>query len=186
MWVQQRLGAPRPGRRRVVAHAFSEEDAAAAQRSAAAVSDTAPLRRSVLVEVAVAAVVLALSAVLVGTPPARAAVAQPVDVTLPLRSATGTDGSVQLSLDPARPGTDVLHVYLFDDAGQLTQPQSLRITLSEPQQQIGPLEVALEPAGPGHSIGDVTIPTAGTWTATVSVRLDEFTALTATTTFPVR
>ena len=201
VWVQQRLGAPRPGRRRVVAHAFSaddrassaddrepsaEEEDAAAQRSEAAVSDVAPFRRSVLIEVAVAAVVLALSAVLVGTPPAKAAVAQPVDVTLPLRSATGTDGSVQVSLDPARPGTNVLHVYLFDDSGQLAQPQSLRVTLTEPQQQIGPLEVVLEPAGPGHSVGDAAIPTAGTWTVTVSVRLDEFTALTADTTFPVR
>ena len=201
VWVQQRLGAPRPGRRRVVAHAFSaddrassaddrepsaEEEDAAAQRSEAAVSDVAPFRRSVLIEVAVAAVVLALSAVLVGTPPAKAAVAQPVDVTLPLQSATGTDGSVQVSLDPARPGTNVLHVYLFDDSGQLAQPQSLRVTLTEPQQQIGPLEVVLEPAGPGHSVGDAAIPTAGTWTVTVSVRLDEFTALTADTTFPVR
>ena len=196
VWVQQRLGAPRPGRRRVVAHAFSAgrqrrrsaprrrtpPRSAARPRS----SDVAPFRRSVLIEVAVAAVVLALSAVLVGTPPAKAAVAQPVDVTLPLQSATGTDGSVQVSLDPARPGTNVLHVYLFDDSGQLAQPQSLRVTLTEPQQQIGPLEVVLEPAGPGHSVGDAAIPTAGTWTLTVSVRLDEFTALTADTTFPVR
>ncbi len=193
VWVQQRLGAPRPGSRRVVAHAYStehassaEEEAAAARRGAAAVSDVAPFRRSVLLEVAVAAVVLALSAVLVGTPPAKAAVAQPVDVTLPLRSATGTEGSVQLSLDPARPGTNVLHVYLLDDAGQLAQPQSLRVTLTEAQQQIGPLAVDLEPAGPGHTIGDAAIPTAGSWTVTVSVRLDEFTALTADTTFPVR
>ncbi len=149
-------------------------------------ADVAPFRRSVLIEVAVAAVVLALSAVLVGTPPAKAALAQPVDVTLPLQSATGTDGSVQLSLDPARPGTNVLHVYLFDAQGRLAQPQSLGVTLTEPQQQIGPLAVDLEPAGPGHSTGDAAIPTAGTWTVTVSVRLDEFTALTAQTTFPVR
>lgn len=187
VWVQQRLGAPRPGRRSVVAHAFSaEEETAAAQRTATAVADVGPFRRSVLLEVAVAAVVLALSAVLVGTPPAKASLAQPVDVTLPLQSATGTEGSVQLSLDPARPGSNVLHVYLFDDQGRLAQPQSLGVALTEPQQQIGPLEVDLEPAGPGHSTGDAAIPTAGTWTVTVSVRLDEFTALTAQTTFPVR
>ncbi|SDG98219.1 copper resistance CopC/CopD family protein [Klenkia brasiliensis] len=187
VWVQQRLGAPRPGGRRVVAHAYSaEEEAAAAQRTQTAVADVAPFRRSVLLEVAVAAVVLALSAVLVGTPPAKAALAQPVDVTLPLQSATGTDGSVQLSLDPARPGSNALHVYLFDAQGQLAQPRSLSVTLTEPEQQIGPLEVDLQPAGPGHSTGDAAIPTAGTWTVTVAVRLDEFTALTAQTTFPVR
>ena len=43
------------------------------------------------------------------------------------------------------------------------------------------------PAGPGHYSGDgMTIPTAGTWTLTVTVRLDEFTATTASTDFPVR
>ncbi|SCX37654.1 copper transport protein [Klenkia marina] len=202
VWVQQRLGAPRPGRRTVVAHAFSatsddlpgdgsdalaqEVDDAAAARTRAAVADVGPFRRSVLLEVAVGAVVLALSAVLVGTPPAKAALAQPVDVTLPLMSATGTEGSVQLSLDPARPGPNVLHVYLFDEQGQLAQPQELRVTLTEAAQGIGPLAVDLQPAGPGHSIGDAAIPTTGTWTVTVTVRLDEFTALTADTTFPVR
>ena len=49
-----------------------------------------------------------------------------------------------------------------------------------------PLPVELQPAGPGHSIGDADVPTPGTWTVTVTVRLDEFTALTADTTFPVR
>ncbi|MEX5718894.1 copper resistance CopC/CopD family protein [Geodermatophilus maliterrae] len=206
VWVQQHLGVARPrpgGRRRVTAHAFAapasgadeqadEGTVAAARVRAAAqargaVEDVGPLRRSVLVEAAVAAVVLALSAVLVGTPPARATLAEPVDVTLPLRSAAGESGSVQLSVDPARPGANTLHLYLFDDAGQLAQPADLRVTLTEPEQEIGPLEVDLEPAGPGHWVADgMSIPGAGTWTVAVSVRLDEFTATTASTDFPVR
>jgi copper transport protein len=211
VWVQQHLGVARPrpgGRRRVTAHAFAatapgdqgtraEETAdegtvaAARERAAAqargAVEDVAPLRRSVLVEAAVAAVVLALSAVLVGTPPARSSVAEPVDVTLPLQSAAGESGSVQLSVDPARPGANTLHLYLFDDAGQLAQPADLRVTLTEPEQEIGPLEVDLEPAGPGHWVADgMSVPGAGTWTLAVSVRLDEFTATTASTDVPVR
>jgi copper transport protein len=145
------------------------------------------LRRSVLVEVAVAAVVLALSAVLVGLPPARAAVAQPVDALLPLQGAAGPSGSVQVSIDPARPGDNVLHLYLFDDAGRLTQPAAISVTLSEPAKEIGPLDVKLQPGGPGHYLADgMDIPGAGTWTLTVTVRLDEFTATTAGTDFPVR
>ncbi len=203
VWVQQHLGVSRSrpaGRRRVTAHAFAatgpaaEEGAvaeAARARAAAqargAVEDVGPLRRSVLVEAAVAAAVLVLSAVLVGTPPARAAVAQPVDVTLPLQSAAGESGSVQLSVDPARAGANTLHVYLFDDEGRLDQPAGLRVTLTEPQQEIGPIDVDLEPAGPGHWVADgMSIPGAGTWTLAVSVRLDEFTATTASTDFPVR
>ena len=113
--------------------------------------------------------------------------AQPVDVTLPLQGGSGEDGSVQISVDPARPGPNVLHVYLFDDGGSLTQPAGIEVTITEPQQQLGPIEVDLEPAGPGHYVGDgMTIPGAGTWTLAVSVRVDEFTATTARTSFPVR
>ncbi|MCW2702480.1 MAG: putative Copper resistance protein CopC [Blastococcus sp.] len=201
VWVQQRLGVRRSrpgGRRSVTAHAFAataDPDggvAAAAEvrgqlQSESAAGHVPALRRSVLVELAVAAVVLTLSAVLVGLPPARAAVAQPVDALLPLQSATGPSGSVQVSIDPARPGPNTLHVYLFDDTGRLTQPAGITVSLTERSQQIGPLDVKLQPAGPGHYVGDAMhIPGAGTWTLAVSVRLDEFTATTASTDFPVR
>jgi copper transport protein len=201
VWVQQRLGVRRSrpgGRRSVTAHAFAaaaDPDggvAAAAEvreqlQSESAAGHVPALRRSVLVELAVAAVVLALSAVLVGLPPARAAVAQPVDALLPLQSATGPSGSVQVSIDPARPGPNTLHVYLFDDTGRLTQPAGISVSLTEANQQIGPLDVALQPAGPGHYVSEaMDIPGPGTWTLSVSVRLDEFTATTASTDFPVR
>ena len=194
-WVQQHLGVPRnrPRGRRVTAHAFTEAADTVAQHAAgtrqpveveAATADLGAFRRSVLVEVAVGAVVLALSAVLVGTPPARSQVAEPVDVTLPLEAEDGSSaaGSVQITVDPAATGPNTLMVYLFDQAGQLTQPQDLRVTLTEAGQEIGPLAVDLVPAGPGHYIGDgMSIPTPGAWTVTVSVRLDEFTAATAST-----
>ncbi|WP_324276412.1 FixH family protein [Blastococcus brunescens] len=210
VWVQQRLGVRRPrpgGRRTLTAHAFAagasgppgaldptaaDETARAAGlrgrlQSEAATEHVPALRRSVLVEVAVAAVVLALTAVLVGTPPARSAVAQPVDVLLPLQGASGPSGSVQLSVDPARPGANTLHVYLFDDTGRLTQPAGITVSLTEPTQDIGPIDVELAAAGPGHYVSDgMAIPGAGTWTLAVSVRLDEFTATTARTDFPVR
>jgi copper transport protein len=200
-WVQQRAGG-RPGRpssgRRVVAQAFA---ASAADPSTGSPAPGGPaadpptpgevrtLRRSVLLEVAGSLVVLALAAVLVGTPPARAAVAAPVEATLELQTADGTagNGTVQVSVTPASPGPTTLHVYLYDEEGQLTQPREVHVTLTERDQQIGPLEVELAAGGPGHYVGEgATLPAAGTWTLTVTVRLDEFTAATATTVFPVR
>ncbi len=214
VWVQQRLGVRPPrrgGGRTLVAHAFAAPRAgesggteapdpreagtavatAAEERRRAQAEGAAEhvpaLRRSVGVELVVAVVVLALSALLVATPPARSAVAQPVDAVLPLQGAAGESGSVQISVDPAAPGPNVLHVYLFDDAGRLTQPAGIDVSLTEPGQQIGPIDVELQPAGPGHYTSDgMTIPGAGTWTLAVSVRVDEFTARTARTTFPVR
>jgi copper transport protein len=197
VWVQQRLGVHRsrpPRKRSLTAHAFAaseaEETAADTRRRAQSESATEhlpALRRSLLVEVVLAAVVLAVTSVLVATPPARSAVSQPVDVTLPLQGGAGEQGSVQISVDPAQPGPNILHIYLFDDAGSLTQPAGIEVALTEPAQELGPIDVDLVPAGPGHYSGDgMTIPTAGTWTLTVTVRLDEFTATTARTTFPVR
>ncbi|MGY1807776.1 FixH family protein [Blastococcus sp. SYSU D00669] len=194
VWVQQHLGVEGP-RRRVTAHAFAAEalddDPAVAERTRAradsAAEDLPSFRRSVLVELVLAVAVLGVTSVLVGTPPAAQAVAQPVDVTLPLQGATGEAGTVQVSVDPARPGANTLHVYLFDDAGRLVQPASITVALTESAQQIGPLDVELEPAGPGHYVGDgMQIPSDGTWTLTVTVRTDEFTARTASTDFPVR
>jgi copper transport protein len=201
VWVQQRLGVRRSrpaARRSVTAHAFAavpggtapEDDGPGQLReqlqSESAAEHVPSLRRSVLVEVVVLAGILALSAVLVGTPPARSAVAQPVDVVLPLEGA-GAAGSVQISVDPARPGPNTLHVYVFDESGRLDQPAEIRVGLTEQAQEIGPLDVDLQPAGPGHYVGDgMSIPGAGTWTLSVSVRLDEFTAATASTEFPVR
>ena len=195
-----RGGGRRRPQRRVVAHAFAapgpgpatqepaEEQPPADEPPIAATAAPGVLRRSVLVELVGALVVLALSAVLVGTPPARAAVAESVEVTVPLQSAAGAagNGTVQIGLDPASPGPAVLHVYLFDAAGQLTQPRQISVGLTEPTKQIGPLDVELAAAGPGHYVGDPVLPTAGTWTLTVTVRLDEFTAVTASTVFPVR
>jgi copper transport protein len=200
-WVQQRVGGGRRpgGRRRVVAHAFAATDAGEPATEPVEPADEPAepsdeparlgvLRRSVLVELAGAVVVLGLSAVLVSQAPAKASVAMPVEVSLPLQSASGTagTGTVQVSLDPARPGPATLHVYLYDADGRLTQPRQIAVSLTEVQQQIGPLDLELAAAGPGHYVADPVLPSAGTWTLTVTVRLDEFTAVTASTVFPVR
>jgi copper transport protein len=188
-WVQQRVTAGRRSRRRVVARAFSaEETGEDGGEEVAGPGAVGVLRRSVLVELTGAVVVLALSAVLVSQYPAKASVAAPVEVTLPLQSSSGTagNGSVQVSLEPATPGPTTLHLYLFDADGQLTQPRQIAVTLTEVQQEIGPLHVGLAAGGPGHYIAEPVLPAAGSWTLTVTVRLDEFTAVTAGTAFPVR
>ena len=200
-WVQQRLtvsGRAGSSRRRVTAHAFaatgaSDESSGAGHPPRPDVDagdgdgDGAVIRRSVLVELATAAVVLALSAVLVGTPPARAVVAQPVDVTVPLQGDAGADGAVQVSVAPARPGPNSLHVFVLDDDARPREPLEVRATLADEARSIGPLEVPLTRIGPGdYTTEALAIPSPGTWTLSLSVRLDEFTATTASTDIPVR
>ena len=200
VWVQQHLGTARrrSPSRRVATPTFAAVGGGVTDRAAGetvaepwtpTIDDVRSLRRSVLLEAVIGAVVLVVSAVLVGTPPARSAISQPIEVTLPLRSDDGdaATGSVQVSVDPASTGPNILHVYLFDEEGRLTQPQDIRVTLTEAAQQIGPLDVDLVPGGPGHVVGDgMAVPSPGTWTLSVIVRLDEFTATTASTDIRVR
>ncbi|RBY74687.1 copper resistance protein CopC [Blastococcus sp. TF02-09] len=203
VWVQQRLGVRRPpaGRRsRVTAHAFAataaegrpdpDDDSVAARdrvQSDGARDQLPSLRRSMLVEAVVGAAIVLVSAVLVGTPPAQAVAADPVDVTMQLEGSAGASGSVQVTVAPARAGSNVLQLYLYDDEGRATQPEQIRVAITEEQQEIGPLDVEIAAAGPGRYVAeDMTVPSAGTWQLTVTVRLDEFTATTASTTFAVR
>ena len=85
-----------------------------------------------------------------GCPPARAAVAQPVDATA---AAAGQPrarrAACRCRSTPPGPGANTLHLYLFDDDGRLTQPAGITVSLTEASQQIGPLDVKLQPAGPG-------------------------------------
>jgi copper transport protein len=75
----------------------------------------------------------------------------------------------------------------LDSSGQLTQPAGIQVSLTNKEASIGPLNVPLAPAGPGHYLADaMNIPGSGTWTLVVTVRVDEFTATTASTSFPVR
>ncbi|CCH86733.1 Copper resistance protein [Modestobacter italicus] len=182
-WVQQRAGRSRRPGHRVVAQAFSATEEAEPPPATLGV-----LRRSVLLECVGAVVVLALSAVLVSQVPATASMAEPVEVTLPLQSAAGSagNGSVQVSVDPVTPGPTTVHVYLYDAEGRLAQPQQIAVSLTEVAQQIGPLDVELAAAGPGHYVGYPDLPSAGSWTLTVTVRLGEFTAVTASTVLAVR
>jgi copper transport protein len=69
----------------------------------------------------------------------------------------------------------------------VVQPVGITATLTEASQQIGPLAVKLQPGGPGHYVADgMDIPGDGTWTLAITVRVDEFTATTASIDFPVR
>jgi copper transport protein len=144
------------------------------------------VRRSLLVEVTLAAAVLAVTAVLTGTASATASTPQPVTATLPLDRAAG-GGSVQISLSPATVGANRLDLYLYDAAGQLTDPVGIQASVTEQEHQIGPLPVDLTPAGRGHyQTPDLLLPAAGTWTLTVTVRSGEFQASSVAQSFIAR
>jgi copper transport protein len=144
--------------------------------------DVRELRRSVGAEVVLAVAVLVLTSVLVATPPARTALAQPFSATLPAGAI-----SFDLSVDPARTGGSTLHFYALSQAGTIAEVDEMTARLSLPSKDLGPLELPLHRGGPGHFlVDDYPIPLPGDWELEVSARIGTFDQFTARATFTVR
>ena len=74
------------------------------------------------------------------------------------------DFLIEASLDPARSGTNELHIYGFDVSGQGGSLGPTRATAYHPALDVGPLDVAVLRAGPNHFLSyHATLPLSGEW-----------------------
>lgn len=133
----------------------------------------ARLRRFVLAETAIVLAVVALTAWLVATPPAKDDL-QPRIEERQLRFPG--EGTAQVTIDPAGTGGSVVHVYVFDAQSRPDgRVRHATLQLLGPEGKIGPLDVELDSAGPGHfTVATMTIPSAGRWRITLIARRGEF------------
>lgn len=153
------------------------------QRWSADLRPPALLRRAVLGELTLGLVVMGVTAGLVATPPARESVARPVNVTM----VDKTGATLNVTIDPARVGAAVSHLYATPPGGSLIKAEEATMNLALPSKGVDDLAVALEAAGPNHfSSTGLRFPFAGRWQVTVTVRFGEFDASTFTTTVSVR
>ncbi len=129
------------------------------------------VRRNLRIETGLAVLVLAVTAALVSYPPPTAAEGQPV-------SGTVLAGSDQLdyTVDPARPGGNEVHIYLFDGVtGAPVEIQDLELSFSLPSKEIPPIEEEVRRVGPGHFFArSAMLSVEGEWRARAVVRLSEF------------
>jgi copper transport protein len=164
-------------RRMVVAFAMSDDVAEAETDSEAPAFDvrTERLRRSVLVEVAVAVLVLAATAVLVGQPRGAEALAAQDRAAITRSADLGGGRSVSVTVDPGVHGPVDIEVTLSGGAAK-----SVTATASEPDQQLGPIPVGLKHASGGaYSAQNVVLPVAGDWVVNLVVTSSAFDAVTA-------
>ncbi len=140
------------------------------------------LRRSVLVEVGIALVVLLVTALLVNAVPAKQAAGLPFSYTF---NTLGVQ--VNVIVDPARAGPDnQVHVYVLSGIGTPRAVPELDASISLPAQSIGPLDIPLVVAGPGHYFAThVDIPIAGTWVLKIIVRTDDINEQVVSAPLPV-
>lgn len=127
------------------------------------------LRRSVFIEVVIAVVILGVTALLVNTPPGRAAESAPfADVF------DGDEISLDVLVNPADVGPNTIHATALSPAGASIDVQEMELTLRQPGREIAPIDVPLERLGRGHYVAyDFQIPIAGDWVLTASALLDD-------------
>ncbi|MDQ0386808.1 copper transport protein [Streptomyces sp. DSM 42143] len=142
------------------------------------------LRRSVLAEAGVAAVVLGITTVLTSTVPGRAAAEAartapaggvlPASVTtIPFEIGASGRGTVQITLDPGRTGDNAVQAVVFGPDGSLAAVPELRLSFTLPDQDVGPIDAALVDRGGYWSANSLTLPLPGTWTMRTTVRVSE-------------
>lgn len=135
----------------------------------------APLTRSLRGEVAVAAIVVGLTAALVNQPPPRgptALVSEPFSATVAATSDAGeqSDATLQIEVLPAQAGPNDLHLYFRDADGAPLNVDAVQIVVAIDDVPERRLDV--QPITPDHvSVIGASLPTSGTWTIeTTAVR----------------
>jgi copper transport protein len=123
-----------------------------------------PLRRSLRVELTVAAVVLALTAALVHQSPARSAASDgPFDTTVEADAGQVLSATV----DPAEAGPNDIHLYFTDASGEPLAVDAVQVTAGTTDVPSRRLQVT--PVSTDHvTVAGASLPSPGTWTVEVT------------------
>ncbi|MFB6824454.1 copper resistance protein CopC [Streptomyces virginiae] len=147
------------------------------------------LRRMVTVEAVLGIVVLMITTVLTGTQPSRAAgekaaAASVADsgvkvLTVPFDMGTAHhQGTVQITLSPGRVGENTVEAVVFTADGGLASVPELRITLTQEELGIGPLDAKLKNQKGYWAAYDLRLPMPGEWTVNVTIRTTDIDQVT--------
>lgn len=133
------------------------------------------LRWLIVVEIAIAAVILGVTAVLVQTPPARteadtADQAASVPTTITLTSELYT---LNVEIDPGEVGANSLHLFALTPQGAPATVVEWSAIAIPPDRDADPVTVPLLALSDDHAIGEVTLRTAGEWEFQFTLRLAE-------------
>jgi copper transport protein len=139
---------------------------------------TRRLRRLVMIEAAVAVVVIGLTSVLVQFTPAKT-VADTTTGVPGVQTVTLTDPGGQFvltaDLTPAKVGINEVHLYAADKSGRPISVVEWTVTASDAAAGIDKLGAVVGKITDDHAIGQITFPQAGTWRMTFTLRLNEIT-----------
>lgn len=140
----------------------------------------ASVKRVVGIELVIGLMIIAISALLVGTPPRPAQATVPFTATL-VRASVIAD----VTITPTRVGQAEVHILVTPPGGALGQVISASARMSLPERNIPNIPIELIKIGPNHFTGIVNIAYAGTWELEVLVVPTPNTTLLYQTSFRV-
>ncbi|WP_405961256.1 copper resistance protein CopC/CopD [Streptomyces sp. NBC_00024] len=156
------------------------------------------LRRSVAAEAVLGVVILAITTLLTGTQPSRAAVqsaaataaaqeptARVVTVPFDVGSPNG-QGKAQITFAPGRVGDNTVEVLVYGPDGGVATVPEIRLTLTQRAQGIGPLDAKLVNRGGYWASDRLRLPLPGTWTMRVTVRTSDIDQVTVSGNVSIR
>ncbi|MDT9687393.1 copper resistance protein CopC [Streptomyces sp. P9(2023)] len=139
------------------------------------------LRRSATTEAVLGVVVLAITTVLTGTQPSRAAegtataaaaqepLAKVIMVPFDMGSPNNR-GKVLITLAPGRVGENTVEAVVYAADGGISAVPELRLTLTQREDRIGPLDAGLKDRKGYWASYDLRLPMPGVWTMNITVR----------------
>jgi copper transport protein len=146
------------------------------------------LRRVVLAELGITAVVLGVTAALVQISPPRTAEAAQTTQTDTTVTRTLTDRAMSLQVDiyPAAVGNNSMHLYAYTPDNKPQVVVEWKATAELPAKGIEPIEIPLLRITDFHSIGDIALPQAGEWTFKFTARTSDIDQSTFTMTATIK
>ncbi|GHJ45676.1 transport integral membrane protein [Catellatospora sp. TT07R-123] len=148
-----------------------------------------PLRRVVLVELSVAAVVLALTGALTQTTPARTAAETAESVAQQQLYSTALSTklyTLQVEIDPGnKVGDNLVHLYAYTPTGDPLPVLEWKATAALPSAGIEPITFTVLKLTDNHASGQVTLPTPGQWQLKFTLRTSEIDQASVTATVPI-
>ncbi|MEU6023934.1 copper resistance protein CopC [Micromonospora sp. NPDC048871] len=158
-------------------------------RRRAAAAQPGRVARAAGVELGVTAVILAVTALLVQTPPGRTAGTAAAGVTREgvAQSVTTNLFTLQFDIYPAAAGTtNSLHAYVYTPQARELPVAEWTITAALPEAGIEPITVEVFALEPHHGSAEIHFPVPGDWTLRIAARTSEIDRSTATTTVTIR
>ena len=135
-------------------------------------------------ELAIMAMIVGVTAVLVTEPPAKAYVDAPKYITdiVPIGNL-----EVNYTIEPAKAGPNEIHLYFFQPTGPPANVDDAKLSATLPSQGLGPIRIPLQRIVPSHYTTPAGVfPQPGEWQVLIEARRGEFEALTQTVTVPIR